>query len=319
MKWFFWLGVAVFLSAFTALPAAASRLHASKQMLVVRNRDVDISIEYPRTGNKAIDATLLAYAKDSVAQFKATAVDKQANENAYTLETTYKIERNDGKMFAVVFNEYTYTGGTHPNDNTVTFNFLLPGGAQVFLPEIVDGWRGIARISELAIAMLVNTVGSSPEPLTTKDTIVSGAGPVADNFKAFVWLPTKLHIYFPSYQVAAYAAGPQEVNIPLAQLRGVIRSDWRAPAPSFECKRARTRIETAICADASLARLDRQTAEAYQTKLGYTFEPADKKKLRQSQRDWIVKRNDSCAGAALRDCLTKLYRVRLAEFRKAPY
>jgi len=318
MNRFCGLGVAVLLSLATIPPAEASGLPVAKQTLVVKNRDVDISIKYPHTGNTAVDATLLTYAKDAVTAFKASAIEKQAGENAYTLETTYKVERNDAKMFAVVFGEYTYTGGAHPNSNTVTYNFLLPDGAQVFLPEIVDGSQGIARISSLAIATLVKTVGSGPEPLTTMEMIVSGAGPLAENFKAFVWLPDKLHIYFPPYQVAAYAAGAQEVVIPLAQLREVIRPDWRAPAPSFDCKKARTRIETAICADAMLARLDRQTAEVYQTKLGYTFALADKEKLRQSQRDWIETRDKSCTGAMPGKCLAKVYRDRVMVLTRPP-
>jgi len=287
-------------------PAAAggAGLSVAKKTVTVKNNDIDVSIEYPQTGNGTIDATLLAYVKDALAQFKDAAVDRQVGENVYSLETNFKIARNDGRMFAVVFNEYSYTGGAHPNDNTVTFNFLLPDGAQLFLPEILDGARGIATVSRLATAQLTRMLGNPPEP--------SGAGPLADNFKAFVWLPTKLHIYFPSYQVAAYAAGPQEVTIPLAQLKDDVRPDWLAPAPSFDCKKAGTHIERAICADAALARLDRQVSEAYQTKLGYVFEPADKEKFRQAQRVWITTRNKNCGGATPSQCLVKLYRDRLA-------
>jgi len=303
-------GLALLLVLLTHAVAGAAGLPVARKTVTVKNKDVDISIEYPRTGNRAIDATLLAYAKDAVAQFEGDAVDKPQTENAYTLETTYAVERNDGKMFAVVFNEYTFTGGAHPNDNTVTFNFLLPDGARVFLPEIVDGARGIATVSQLATAQLTRVLGNPPDP--------SGAGPLADNFKAFVWLPTKLHIYFPPYQVAAYAAGPQEAIIPLAQLQNVIRADWRAPAPSFDCSKAARHIETAICADAALARLDRQTAEAYQTKLNFAYAPADKDRLRQSQRDWIATRNARCHSAALGACLTKMYRDRLAVLMRPP-
>jgi len=53
-------------------------------------------------------------------------------------------------------------------------------------------------------------------------------------------------------------------------------------------------------------------AEAYQTKLGYAFEPADKEKLRQLQRVWIATRNASCTGATPGHCLAKLYLDRLA-------
>ncbi len=291
--------------------ASAGGLPVAQKTLAVKNKDLDLSIQYPQTGNKAIDAALLAYARHSAELFKGYLKDRQAGDNPYALETTYDIERNDGKMFAVVFTEYSDTGGAHPNSDYHTFDFLLPDGAQVFLPEIVDGARGIARVSRLAIADLIKTVGTGPDALTNADTITMGAGPYADNFRNFVWLPDKLHLYFPSYQVAAYAAGPQEAFIPLVQLKDVIRADWRAPAASFDCARAATPIERAICADAGLARLDRQVAEVYQQKLRDSYEPGAKDKLKQGQRDWLATRNKMCGGPAPGACLTKLYGARL--------
>lgn len=314
----YWLLLALAICLPAAVPADAAGLPVAKKSIVIKTRAIDVSIQYPQTGNRAIDAALLAYARHAVDEFKGSAADKQADENAYTLETTYAVERNDGQMFAVIFTEYTYTGGAHPSSDYTTLDFLLPDGAQIFLPEIVDGSRGISRISSLAIASLTRTIGTGPDALSGKDTITAGAGPLADNFKHFVWLPNMLHIYFPGYQVASYAAGPQEVSLPLSALKDVIRSDWRAPAPSFDCRKAASVIEHAICADAAVARLDRQVAEVYQTKLHYAYQPADKEKLRQSQRDWVTMRNRSCAGDAAGPCLTKFYRDRLAVLNKAP-
>ena len=303
--------------AFFAIGAAsAAGLPVTKKLLKVTNARIEFSFEYPRTGNSAIDATLLAFVHQQLDADKGYAKDPRAANGAFDFETTYTVERNDGKMFGVVFSESSYTGGAHPNDFVDTFNFLLPDGAQVFLPEIVDGPRGIQRISKLAIADLIATVGSGPEAPTTEDNITSGAGPIADNFKAFIWLPNKLHLYFPSDQVAAYVSGPQESAIPLSRLRDVIRPDWRAPAPSFDCAKAASVIEKAVCADAALARLDRQVAEAYALVVKYAYEPAAQEKVRQVQRKWLVNRNSACAGPAPGACLTKLYRDRLADLNK---
>ena len=143
-----------------------------------------------------------------------------------------------------------------------------------------------------------------------------GTAPVADNFKDFIWLPGKLHLYFPAYQVASYAAGPQESLLPLGKLKDVIRPDWRAPAPSFDCAKAATGIEKAICANAALARLDRQVAETYQVVIRNAFEPAAQEQVRQTQRDWVAKRNKACGGGDTGSCLTKFYRDRLAALNK---
>jgi uncharacterized protein YecT (DUF1311 family) len=275
-------------------------------------RDVELSIEYPQTGLRPIDAVLLGYARRRSERFKDTASDHQADQAAYTLKITYEVERNDGKMFAIVFTEFSDTGGAHPNSEFATYDFLRPDGAQLFLPEILDGQRGVKRLSDIVIADLLKTVAAGPNAMSDKDWLDRGVGPLATNFRSFVWLPDKVRIYFPPYQVAAYAAGPQDVSIPLSSLNDVIRPDWRAPAASFDCARARSAIERAICADAALARLDRQVAEIYRYGMQNLYSPAEREKLRRSQRDFLATRDRTCSGDLPKNCLTKLYSVRLA-------
>ncbi len=292
--------------------ASAAGLPVTKKVLTVKNKDSDISVAYPETGNKAIDAALADYARKSVALFKSYKPDFANNDHQYQLETTYVVERNDAQIFAVVFTEYSDTGGAHPNTDLTTFDFLLPDGAQVFLPEIVNGPNGIDRVSRLAVARLIKDIAVGPDTLSDPETIQNGAGPLADNFKHFVLLPSKLHLYFPPYQVAAYAAGPQDITIPLQALKDVIRTDWRAPAPSFDCAKAATPIEHVVCADAALARLDRQMTETYQALLHrISYDPPSAAKLKEDQRAWLATRNKTCAGAAPGPCLAKAYRARL--------
>ncbi len=298
--------------------ASAAGLPVARKSVTIKNRQVEITLFYPVTGNKRIDAAVLGYVRHAVDDFKGYGTAKQPDESAYTLDTDYSVERNDGKMFAVLFSSEMATGGAHPSHGEDTLNFLLPYGAQVFLPEIVDGTRGLAAVSRLAAAELVRTIASGDEAASDPDTIKGGTMPVADNFKAFVLLPGKLHLFFPEYQVASYAAGPQEAFIPLAALKSVIRPDWRAPAPSFDCAKAVTAIEKAICANAALARLDRQVAETYQVAVRNAYEPAAQEQVRQGQRDWVARRNKACAGGDTGACLTKFYRDRLTVLNKPP-
>jgi uncharacterized protein YecT (DUF1311 family) len=299
------------------LAAFAEDLPVEKKLIRVKNADFEISVAYPLTGNRAIDTTLKDYANRSVADFRTMSPDRSAGEHAYTLDTKFDVARNDGKIFAVVFSLYLDTGGVHPNADYKTFNFTLPNGQEVLLPEIVDGQPGIARISRLAVARLTRDIGTGDGAMSDAEWIGRGAGPYADNFRNFVWLSDKLHILFPPYQVAAYAAGPQEVSIPLAQLKGVIRLDWRAPAPSFDCRKAATAIEHTICADFALARLDRQVAETYGTRLRNAYEDSEKNALKNAQRGFLAARNASCGRAPdMTGCLTRVYRDRLAVLNK---
>ena len=258
---------------------------------------------------------IAAWAKTAVDDFiRDATTDRLPEERAYELGATFEVKRNDDEMFAVVFTEYFDTGGAHPNSDFVTFNYLMPDGWRVYLPEIFDGRKALQKISALAVADLTKRL-TGPDGMSDPDWVKGGAGPEWDNFLAFVFQPKGLHIDFPPYQVAAYAAGPQETDIPLSALKGLMRKDWRAPAASFDCAAAATASEKAICSDVALARLDRDVATAYQRRLGYEQDAAKKDEVKQAQRAWLATRDATCPDAAV-PCLTDVYKARLAELQK---
>ena len=75
-------------------------------------------------------------------------------------------------------------------------------------------------------------------------------------------------------------------------------------APSFDCSKASTAVEQAICSSAELSRLDRQLAQAYRG-LAATE--------RDAQRAWIRQRN-ACKSDI--DCLTKQYQDRIVTLER---
>ena len=132
--------------------------------------------------------------------------------------------------------------------------------------------------------------------------------------------PRALEIIFPPYQVASYADGMQQASIPLDALGGVLRRDWRAPVASFDCAKATTPIEQAICADATLARLDREVAAAYASKLASASDATAKQAITAQQRRWLGHRDSACrdqAEASRVACLSGVYRLRLSEWAAA--
>jgi len=308
------LVVAIVVAALAAVPAAAA-VKVAKRDIDLKTKAYEIALEYPVTGVKAIDDVLARFAKERVAEYKDSSSEHEKDENPYSFDVNFTVERNDGKVFAVLFAESTYTGGAHPNGFFYSFNFLMPDGAQVFLPEILDGKRGIARISEYARADL-NKQMNGPDSMSDDDWIARGAGPLATNFDVFILKPKSIFIEFPSYQVAAYAAGPQEVEVPLSALKGFTRADWRAPQPSFACGKAKTTIEKTICGDALLARMDRQSAELYAERLANAYEQSEKDKWKKTQREWLASRDATCAMTEPAECLRKSYATRLAALKK---
>jgi uncharacterized protein YecT (DUF1311 family) len=77
--------------------------------------------------------------------------------------------------------------------------------------------------------------------------------------------------------------------------------------PSFNCAKAGTLVEKAICSDAELAELDRDMAEDYKCLL--KLEGDD---LKAEQKEWLKKR-DKCNSDV--NCLKSSYREREQEFR----
>lgn len=304
------------LMATTGASAAAGVRDVTNKTISEKTTDYEIAAEYPQTGIKSIDDAIAAWVREEVAQFRHEAdPDLDSAAGAWTVDLHYEIKRNDATGFAVLFAELAYTGGAHPNHGYTSFNFLMPEGRRVELPEILDGPRGLRRLSALATADLLKRL-TVPEAGMDPDWIKRGAAPEWSNFDTFVLQPDLIEFTFPPYQVASYADGVQESSVALGALKGYLRKDWRTPAASFDCTKATTPVEQAICADAPLARLDREVAAAYARTLARASAPDDKQATIAQQRRWLGDRDAACrdeAESARVACLSGVYRVRLAE------
>jgi uncharacterized protein YecT (DUF1311 family) len=82
---------------------------------------------------------------------------------------------------------------------------------------------------------------------------------------------------------------------------------------SFDCARARTDAENTVCANEDLADADRELAAAY-AGLVSRLPPEEKGRLREEQRQWMRMR-DGCTYKWVHDCLSALYRERLATLK----
>ncbi len=76
---------------------------------------------------------------------------------------------------------------------------------------------------------------------------------------------------------------------------------------SFDCRKATTLIESAICSDSELSALDEALLESYKAAL---LNASDNNVIKQEQRSWLKNVRNSCRTA---DCLKQAYRQRIAE------
>lgn len=83
--------------------------------------------------------------------------------------------------------------------------------------------------------------------------------------------------------------------------------------PSFDCSKASTPVERAICADAKLAAADREMAATYDALVGSLAGPA-KDHLARDQARWLENRGKGCS-ANLAACLAFRHRQRMATLK----
>lgn len=317
---------------------ALAQVTITDKVIVRKTGRFHVDVHYPVTGNTAVDKLL-----DRRAWAIAAREDLQdaTPDRPYSSAVSYKVMRNDAQMLSVQIESYIYTGGAHGRPDVQSYNFLMPDGFQVLLPELVDGRRGMARISELAkheihrraASQLALTEDGEPDPdpdnvLLSPDlekNIVNGAGPQALEHTPFVWKPDELVLSFEPYQVFGYIPEP-DVHIPMTALTGLVRANPRAPLPSFDCAKAHRAIEKSICGSVALARLDRELAGrvtmAEQSYRDFASETQGQKyaadqrarlaKLVAGQKAWEAARDRVCAGGAVA-CLTASYTARMRQ------
>jgi uncharacterized protein len=85
--------------------------------------------------------------------------------------------------------------------------------------------------------------------------------------------------------------------------------------PSFDCARARTQIEHAMCSNDELGALDREEARLYRVALAAT--PARRQQILAGQREFLEDRDSYCMDSpTMNDCLRDAYLEGIANLRR---
>lgn len=116
---------------------------------------------------------------------------------------------------------YQDTLGAHPNAYYDTFTFDKQGNNLALADLFTPGSRYLDALSVPAykdvVAQLTARTGAAPGP-DELDTVRLGTEPSPEALQFYYISGNDLHLIFPPYQVAAYAAGVFDVMIPLASL-----------------------------------------------------------------------------------------------------
>jgi len=197
------------------------------QQKCVQAATIDIKIDYPLS---VLQYDFAAQAVDQFLQqqrqaFFAPLGDPEFYYSPGTLSlyVDYEEYPYSDTITGLKFNISTYSGGAHPFSFFQTFTFDLGAQRVLSLDDLfLPGSDPLAVIGPLVEQSLATQLTD----MTDADWIHTGTGTDPANYQNWILTPGTLTFYFPPYQVAAYAAGPQTVSLPLADLSAIL-------APAF--------------------------------------------------------------------------------------
>jgi hypothetical protein len=124
---------------------------------------------------------------------------------------------------SAVFTRYTYTGGANGIGEYHTVTAVVDGGNVLALSDIfVEGVDPYTTLQPLAEAALMEQAGDMTDP----EMIAAGTEPLPENYDNWALTTDSLNLYFDEYQVAAGAAGPIMIAIPLSELSDVLQPQY---------------------------------------------------------------------------------------------
>ncbi|HVY73041.1 MAG TPA: DUF3298 domain-containing protein [Candidatus Paceibacterota bacterium] len=148
------------------------------------------------------------------------------DDRSYEYDLAYQAYRGQATV-SYVFTIYEDTGGAHPNSFFKTFVFANDGAELKLADLFTPGSNYLTRLSSLAydgvVAQLKQKLDGAEVVDSDLDTIHDGTKPDTTSFQSFYIDGTNLHLLFPPYQVAAYAAGVFDVEIPLSKLQDILK------------------------------------------------------------------------------------------------
>lgn len=185
----------------------------------------EINVGYVETGKPQVDAKIKTFVDGWIKDIKdAAEADKDIMPGPYTLTIIPDYASFDENIQSVQFVAHFYTGGAHPNSGYKTFTFDTSTQKIITLSDIfTDLNEGLKAVSERSKTELKASLEDA--------YLEGGVDPEEANFQNFTLQTAKdgstsITFYFDPYQVAVYAAGPQQVTIPLVDIAGLLTQQF---------------------------------------------------------------------------------------------
>ena len=192
-------------------------VQVSKETIKESNKLYDITVNYPVTKSESITAYMSDFVKNEIEIFKQNVTGENELPDGYpsaTLNISYE-ERKSENANTYLFVIYTDTGGAHGLTVTRTFSFAKNGERINIEDLFTNGAQGLGVIADYVKTEL------QKKEFADRNWIAEGAASTTENYKSFVIEDSGVTFIFDPYQVAAYAAGTQNVSVPTSVFKRI--------------------------------------------------------------------------------------------------
>ena len=196
----------------------------------------EIDVQYPQiTGGanptfEKFNQLVRALVTKKVAEFKKDLQPKEGDEPppegsmGSDLNVGYDVGLAQDDLISVQFSVGSYyQGAAHPNTFTEVINYDLKNGKLLKLADLFK--PGAKYLPAIANYCITDLKKQAKDKSLEASEIENGAAANAKNYQTWTITRKGLGINFDAYQVGPYAAGPQFVLVPYANLKDVINPD----------------------------------------------------------------------------------------------
>ena len=171
---------------------------------------------------------MLTMAEDNYNYFVSNGIEGDMLELANS--RTVSVERMDGQVLSLLYNDYTFTGGAHGFYGDTGCSFDVETGSLLSLEDLSSDYDALASF---LTDTMVNAVENDSELAQRIDLGLFEEGTgyaeiLAPLLRQGSWYfdSQGLVIFSSLYEISSYAAGPIFFHIPYAELQGHIDDRW---------------------------------------------------------------------------------------------
>ncbi|MBI4067823.1 DUF3298 and DUF4163 domain-containing protein [Candidatus Kaiserbacteria bacterium] len=197
----------------TRLPSVSDVFSGARVATATEKEETDtyvVDAKYPQFDIASIDANIEAVVEGALTQFKNdVALGPPPPDSAvsqYEFQSMFDSAYVGPDVVSAKLVFSTYMGGAHGIASIYGLNYDRETGRELTLDDALAMiGLSLTEVAERAKAELTAKLGSdiiSPE----------GADPTPENYATFIVGPEQVTFVFQVYQIAPYAAGPQEVS-----------------------------------------------------------------------------------------------------------